>query len=385
MIARVLASALMVWVLAAAPAARAADVRDIAAEAARELEQAVADLDSATAAKDRIAALTRTIGAYERGLAAMREGLRQARVRETALQLQFDAKRARVAQLLGVLSRIESDPAPLLLLHPSGPLGTARSGMMLSEVTPALQAEADALRVELEEMRDLRAVQVAAGQTLERGLSAAQQARSALSQAMSDRTELPRRFTEDPETLRGLLESADTLDAFSQGLALNLADDGGTGSFLGAKGAIPLPVLGTVIRRANETDASGVARPGIVLATRPRALVTSPNGATIRYVGPLLDYGNVIVLEPGDGYLLIVAGLETVYGSVGEVIAAGAPIGLMGGGEPGAAEFLVSMQEGGGGQDTETLYLELRLGAEPVDPSEWFAGTAQQAGTQTGE
>lgn len=381
-------AALMLWLALALAGgqAHAADARDQAAEAARMLEQAVADLDEAKGAKDRIAALTRTIGAYEQGLAALREGLRQAQVREAALALQFEAKRDRVARLVGVLGRIEANPAPLLLLHPSGPLGTARSGMMLSEVTPAIHAEAEALRRELEEMRDLRALQVAAGETLERGLTAAQEARSALSQAMSDRTELPRRFTDDPEALLGLLESADTLDAFAAGLALNTSEAAGMASFISRKGQLPLPVLGTVILRANEADATGVRRPGIVIATRPRALVTAPWGATIRYLGPLLDYGNVIVIEPGDGYLLILAGLETVYGEVGEVISAGAPLGLMGGNVPGAAEFLAVAEDGGGARDTESLYLELRLGADPVDPAEWFTLPATQTGmTQTGE
>jgi septal ring factor EnvC (AmiA/AmiB activator) len=60
---------------------------------------------------------------------------------------------------------------------------------------------------------------------------------------------------------------------------------------------------------------------------------------------------------------------------MGEIVAAGAPLGLMGGGEQGVAEFLVSAQQGGGARDTETLYMELRQGAEPVDVGEWFAGT----------
>jgi len=100
-------------------------------------------------------------------------------------------------------------------------------------------------------------------------------------------------------------------------------------------------------------------------------------------LGPLLDYGNVIVLEPGDGYLLVLAGLDSLYGEVGEVIAAGAPLGLMGGGTDdaggdvgGGTEFTAGGQYGSGAQGTETLYLELRQGAEPVDPMPWFAATA---------
>lgn len=350
--------------------AQAEAVAEQAARASADLQAAVLALQEAQSSRDRVAALTQTITAYETGLAALREALRQAYLRETTLNLQFQAKRDRVAQLVGVLSQLESRPGPLLLLHPSGPLGTVRSGMMLADVTPALQAEAETLAAELAELRDLRVLQQAAGDTLASGLGVAQDARTALSQAISDRTTLPRRFTEDPETLRQLLQSADTLDAFASGLAL---DDTGDRSFADARGTLPLPVLGTLLRRPNEADAAGVRRPGLTLATRARALVTTPWPATIRYLGPLLDYGNVMVLEPGGGYLLVLAGLDTVYGQVGEVLAPGAALGLMGGGEPGVAEFLATSQEGGGVQGTQTLYIELRQGAEPVDPTDWFA------------
>lgn len=357
--------------------ARAQSVAEQAAAAAAGLQSAVAEMQAASAARDRVAALTQTIRAYEQGLAALREGLRQARLREATLALQFEAKRDRVARLLGVLSGMEADPAPLFLLHPAGPLGTVRSGMMLAEITPALHAEAETLRGELDEMRILHALQVAAGDTLATGLQAAQEARTALSQALSDRTTLPRRFTESPEELRQLLESADTLAGFAAGLTLSTRETEGMRDFASAKGSLPLPVLGTLLRRANEADATGVRRPGISLATRPRALVTSPWAATIRYRGPLLDDANVMVLEPGSGYLLILSGMETVYGEVGEVIAAGAPLGLMGGGETGVTEFLISVQDGGGARDTETLYMELRQGTTPVDPAEWFAAIGE--------
>jgi murein hydrolase activator len=349
---------------------------DVAAEAAAasaNLGQAVAALEAATGARDRVAALTQTIRAYEEGLAALREALRQAAIREAALQLQFDAKSEQVAQLLGVLTQLESEPGPLLLLHPSGPVGTVQSGLLLTEVTPALQAEADVLKVQLTELRDLRALQVAAGETLKAGLAAAQTARTALSQAISDRTDLPRRFTEDPEVLRGLLDSADTLEAFAGGLTLSENPDP---DFAEQQGRLPLPAFGTLIRRADEADAAGVRRPGISIATRPQALVTAPHAATIRYLGPLLDYGNVMVLEPGGGYLLVLAGMSVVYGEVGEVVAAGAPLGLMGG-AAGDDGLIAASENGSGARETETLYIELRQGAEPVDPAEWFALNAE--------
>ena len=353
------------------------DVAAIATGAAADLQKAIVAMQAATGARDRVAALTQTIRAYELGLDAVREGLRQVTIRETALTLQFEAQRDQVARLIGVLESLPTDPGPLLLLHPAGPLGTAQSGMLLAEVTPALQAEADRLRGELTEVNDLRAVQEAASATLAQGLGAVQEARSALSQAISDRTDLPIRFIDDPDALKGLLESADTLDAFAAGLGSDAAAEDLSPDIAAARGTLPMPVLGTILRRPDEADAAGVRRPGLLVVTRARALVTAPWPATIRYRGPLLDYGNVMILELGRGYLLILAGLETVYGEVGEVVPAGAALGLMGGPEAMATEFLASTQEGGGAGGSETIYIELRQGADTVDPTEWFAGTME--------
>ena len=72
-----------------------------------------------------------------------------------------------------------------------------------------------------------------------------------------------------------------------------------TTSLEGQIGSLALPVQGIVLRRANQPDAAGVARPGIIMATRPGAIVTTPAAATIRYSGPLLEFGNVVILAAG--------------------------------------------------------------------------------------
>ncbi len=92
--------------------AHAQTVAEQATKASADLQAAVAAMDEAQGSKDRVAALTKTIHAYEQGLAALRESLRQASIREATLLLQFEAKRDRVAQLVGVLSRMEATQAP---------------------------------------------------------------------------------------------------------------------------------------------------------------------------------------------------------------------------------------------------------------------------------
>lgn len=365
--------------LALGQPARAADPAVPEAQAAAgELRAAIDALNAAEGSRDRIAALTRTIRAYERGLGALRDTLRRASAREAEITASFDARRDRIGQLLGVMAMIEHDPAPLLLFHPQGPLGSARSGMILASVTPALQAEADVLRGELEELGRVRALRAEVNETLERGLGAAQAARTALAQAIQDRTDLPRRFLEDPEELRTLVASADSLDSFAKGLSTMETDIGAPmGDFEGAKGTLPLPVQGTLLRRAGEADAAGIRRPGLLIATRPGALVTMPWTATIRYRGPLLDYGNVMIAEPAAGYLLVLAGLGTVFGETGDVLDAGAPVGLMGGIAPDGAILAQGGEDGGGAERSETLYMELRQGKEPVDPAPWFTETRE--------
>lgn len=371
MILRAAAFALML--AAAALPAHAQSVAQQAAAASADLTAAIADLERSVSGRDQVAALTRTITAYERGLGALREALRQATIREAALLMRFEARRDRVARLVGVMSAMGTDPSPLLLLHPSGPLGTARSGMMLAEITPALQAEVDQLRAELAEVAELRRLQAGAAETLQRGLTAAQEARTILSQAIAARGPLPLRFTGDPDRMKLMIEDADTLDALATGLAPDLnADNTGLADFASAMGRIPMPVVGQILRRYGEADAAGIERPGLVLATRAQALITAPWSGTIRYRGPFLDYGNVMILEPGPGYLLILAGLGTLYGEVGEVVGAGVPLGLMGGADS-TGDLVQEVRNASGSSGSETLYMELRQGGQPVDPGDWFA------------
>ena len=366
----------LAFVLLASPVRAEYDAGQTAAQAAEMLEQAGFALLAAQGARDRVEALTQTVRAYEEGLLALREGIRQAALRERTILMAFDAERDRLSRLLGVLQSIEAAPAPVVLMHPEGPLGTARAGMILSEVTPAVASQARALRAQLEELAALRAVQDMALRDLSDALERAQDARTQLSQAIAERRMLPENFLSDDVAMTQLVDSVDSLDTLSALLAQSPpAASPELPDFITARGTLPLPVLGTQLRAFGEADAAGVARPGLVYATRAGALVTAPWPASVRYAGPLLDYGNVIILEPEAGYLLVLAGLDTVYVNTGVVIPAAGPLGLMpGGAESDTEELIVATLQGSGAALSETLYMELRENGVPVDPAEWFIG-----------
>ena len=348
-----------------------------AALAARHLREAAGRLDTALGAQDQVVALTDMIRAYERGMGALRSGLRRAGMREQEILAEFEARRDRLGRVLGVMTAMQKSPETALLLHPAGPEATARSAMILNSIAPALSAEADELQTALREIQTVRALEEGAANTLAQGMGEVQEARRLLASAVNDRSSLPVRFGEDPVELTTLVQSADTLEAFATGI-IGMEKDVGApmGDFEGAQGSLAMPAVGTIIRQYGQADAAGVSRPGIVMSTSPAALVTTPWPATIRYRGPLLDYGNVMVIEPAQGYLLIFAGLSQVFGEVGDVLAAGEPVGLMGGELGSAQEFGIGFVQnaaiGEHEDQTETLYIELRKGKDTLDPTEWF-------------
>ena len=348
---------------------------ETAQNAMADLEAATQKLDAAQSARDRVRALTETVQAFETGLVAMRDGLRVASIRETELRRDLDAREADVTRLLAALSALGTSVGPQTFVHPDGPVGSARAGLMMASITPALNEAAAELRADVAEVTALRELQQDAANRLQSGLSDLQSARTALSQAIADRTDLPRKFTEDATRTAILIAASETLDGFASGLS-EIAEgetEVSLPSVTDRKGAIPIPVIGEVLRRAGETDAAGVTRPGILIATRPQALVATPTAATIRYRGPLLDYGLVSILEPEPDVLFVFAGLGTVFGETGQVIPEGSPIGLMDGPAGVAADIPSPSGERTGGALSETLYIEVRYRDTLEDPLAWFA------------
>lgn len=360
-------AALLLAVLAAP--ALAQGTADQAEAAAAALSRAAALVGAAEGASDRIAALSEAVRAYEGALALLRDGLRRLAVERARLEGELLADRDRIARLLGALQATGRAEGPLLLLHPDGPLATARAGMILADVAPALQAEAEALRLRLEALREVEALQAGTARGLEEGLASVQAARAALAQAAERREDLASDPLEDAGALDRLLRSADTLDAFAEGLAGELD---AAAPLPPPSLPWPLPVAGTVLRGPGEPDASGTARPGLVVAAAPEALVTAPATATLRFVGPLLDQGVVAILEPAPGILLVLSGLGQAWGAPGDVLPAGAPLGLMPAAGAEAAPHADLTPPGVAGL-TRTLYLEVRDGGGPLPPGDWFA------------
>ncbi len=348
-----------------------ADPAETARQAAEALSLAAAQLAQTDNATDRIATLTETVQAYEAGLAALRESLRTMVLSERAIRQDFAEDAQTLSVLMAALAATERTPKDLALLHPEGPVETARAGMILADVASALEAKVRELRGPLVALAELSALQSSAEATLQDGLQGIQDARARLGEAVAQRTR-PETSPTDTATLQAIVNSADTLEGFAATLSGLSDGSGGETAFSDSTGTLALPVTGRVVSGFNQTDANGIKRPGLTMATPPRAVVTAPFPSTVRYAGPLLDLGLVVILEPEAGYLLILAGLGEIISTRGEVLDHNAPIGLMGEKSPQSDWNLKNSGEDSGQDLAETLYIELRKSGETLDPTDWF-------------
>ena len=362
------------WLASVSMACAQDSLADQARAAAAQLQETRSTLERTTSTKNRVKALTQTIASFENGLAVMRDSLRLIASQKRSVQERLDQQEVAYSQLLGVLLSMDKSPVQAQIIHPDGPLTTARSSMLVADILPALQAKVSVLRADMDELSYLSDLQVQVVEDLQTGLNNLQTARTELSRAITDRTDIPTRFIEDPAQTAILLAASDTLDIFADGIEMIALNEVTTSlpSISDRIGTLLLPVAGRVVRYYGEADAAGIKRSGIIVATSPQAIVTSPTAATIRYVGPLLDYGLVSMIEPQNGTLFVFAGLGQVFGTIGQVIPAGSPIGVMGGNSQTIDSILEQSEKGTGVVRSETLYIEVRQDKEPQDPLIWF-------------
>lgn len=124
--------------------------------------------------------------------------------------------------------------------------------------------------------------------------------------------------------------------------------------FVKAKGRLPMPARGPVIATFGEEKIKGVISKGLTIKTRNMAQVTSPFDGSVIFAGPFRGYGNLIIVDHGEGYLTLLAGLENMDVDLGQMLLAGEPVGQM----PDNSEA--------------RLYVELRHHNQPIDPMSWF-------------
>lgn len=125
--------------------------------------------------------------------------------------------------------------------------------------------------------------------------------------------------------------------------------------FSQAQGKLPFPARGKVSTRFGQANDVGVPSKGIVIGTRTGAQVIAPYDGQVAFSGPFRGYGLLLIIEHGEGYHTLLAGMARIDVNVGQRLLSGEPVGLMGHEEA-----------------KPNLYVELRRNGQPVNPLPWL-------------
>ena len=338
----------------------------------------------------------RVVGVEER-IAQTQERLQPLEDQEQSLRDFLEQRRGLIAEVLAALQRIGRRAPPALLVRPEDALASVRSAMMLGAVLPELRQQAEALAADLGELVRLRKeiagqrdrlardllVLAAERQRLSLLIEERQKRQAEAEQALAEQRERAAQLAHEAENLNQLIVKLEQgLDTGSRAARAGDAQRSANGRpdlaalkdpgrltpaipFASAKGTLPLPANGARIREFGAPDGYGGTEKGLSIAARPGGQLTSPCDGWVVYAGPFRNYGQLLILNAGDGYHVLLAGMERISVDLGQFVVTGEPIAVMGGGAQ-----LIAARAGASSQPV--LYIEFRKDGVPVDPGPWW-------------
>jgi septal ring factor EnvC (AmiA/AmiB activator) len=355
-----------------------------------------ADIESLRADRARLnAALidtTAKVQDAERDVAAANERLNGLTTNADALARSLDNRRAVVADVLAVLQRMGRDPPPAILVRPQDMAEAIRAATVLGSTVAELKNETDALRADLAQLADLRAAiakqrddlaersaSLAADKTrLAILVEARQESLSAAEKALVAQRERAAQLADQATSLKDLIASmersaagdvAGAADIAARAAAVRAADPARLKpavAFADAKGTLALPVAGAVLKSFGDADGFGGVEKGVSIGAPAGATVASPVDGSIVFSGPYRSYGQLLIINAGQGYYFVLAGMDRMDVSVGQFVLAGEPVATMG---DGSARTAVATAIGA---TQPVLYIELRKDETTVDSSPWW-------------
>jgi murein hydrolase activator len=375
-------------------------------KSAAELQQKLA-ADIASIGQDRsklnqqlidIAAQVRSV---ETRIGDAESRLRPLDSREQQLRGSLDSRRSEIVEVLAALQRAGRRTPPALLVRPEDALQSLRTAMLLGSVVPELHARSQKLADDLGELVALRKNIAAERDELAADRDKLKNDQTRLAALVEERQRQQSSVEKDMEaegaraillsrqvdSLQGLIAKMEQ-DSKSAAKAAAAASLQGTPpaangtpnqgalkdparmspaiAFASAKGLFALPVNGSKIREFGGSDGSGGVEKGISLATRAGAQVTTPCDGWVVYAGPFRSYGQLLILNAGGGYHVLIAGMERISVNIGQFVLTGEPVATMG-----TKSQVASILAANASQPV--LYIEFRKDGTPVDPGPWWA------------
>jgi septal ring factor EnvC (AmiA/AmiB activator) len=342
----------------------------------------------------------------------------------TIIKNSITERKETIVKMLSAMQRIGRTPPPALVTRRDDALAVVRSAMLLADVFPELKYQADNLSRELEGMvtlengsRDQRDAEKG-----ERDRLASEQARvdrlleekrRAMAQGEAELAQIKQAVSDQAQTVTDLSELMDRLDAQiakvevaqydaeiaaekalrareqQQALAtpanenvVEIKPESTKVAFASpdrlkpampfdaAKGSLRLPAQGRRVKRFGDADATGGTVKGISLQTRAEARITAPADGWVVYAGEFRSYGQLLIINAGGGYHVLLAGMSRIDVSLGQFVLAGEPIAVMGNS--------AAPSQGVDDSSRPVLYVEFRKDGRPIDPDPWWAEASEK-------
>lgn len=339
------------------------------------------------------------------------------------IQSSITERKEAIVKMLSAMQRMGRTPPPALVTRRDDALAVVRSAMLLAEVFPELKYQADNLARELDglvglesgirEQRDaekretdrLGADRAALDRLLEEKRRATAQGEAELAdirrvaadqaRAVTDLSELIVRLdaeiakveiaqydaelaaeralrTREQQQALATPDNESVVEIKPQSTRVAFASPGRLKPalpFEAAKGSLRLPAQGRKMTRFGDTDGAGATLKGISLQTRDEARITAPADGWVVYAGAFRSYGQLLIINAGGGYHILLAGMSRIDVGLGQFVLAGEPIAEMGntaGSSPGNTG------------SRPVLYVEFRKDGAPIDPDPWWAEASEK-------
>jgi septal ring factor EnvC (AmiA/AmiB activator) len=366
------------------------------------------EIESVRADRARLSAAlietTAKVQDAERGAAAAADKLTSLNAAADELSRSLERRRGVIADVLAALQRMGSNPPPAILVKPDDMSEAVRAAAVMGSLIPELKSEIEAARRDLDDLAKTRESIARERDTLtEKGkalaaekvrlaalIEARQQSLASAQDALGSQQQRAADLAKKAGSLKDLIARLDSASAARNAAAaaahesevaaaneIEARAQAAHGAetvrlkpeiaFADAKGRVPLPAAGSILKTFGSPDDLGGVERGVSLATPAGATVSTPVDGAVLFAGPYRSYGQLLIIDAGGGYYVLLAGLDRINVESGEFVLAGEPVGIMGDGSTRMATAAAV------GAARPVLYIELRKDGTAIDPGPWWA------------
>ena len=374
----------------------------LSAEAQEKIKtDAAAAIKEQEAISAKLIDIAKLVQSQETAIGKTENRILKLRKEEITIRAELAEKQDVLSELLAGLQRLEQNPPPALVVEPKDVLSALRGAMMFGTIVPELRAEADVLTqklarldqirsdVETEKtalngsMQNLKTSQIDLGELIilkkqqvfeSAGKLEAEKARAAelagkaksLKQLVAELTAARQKEEVEKSKQARVLEAEKKRQEAALLKPMMV--------FSASLGKLDYPAQGQILKRFGDDDGLGSTLRGMAVATRAAAQITAPVDGKVEFAGPFRSYGQLLILNPGEGYLVLLAGMHEISAEMDQTVRAGEPLGTMGDGPSSVTLLGDQVQEA-----RPVLYIEFRKNGEAVDSAPWWIGGMREA------